>query len=161
MINTEPLTEPTLLTLDARPTAVIRHEGITVAELPPLFDAGYSAVAASGAALAGPPFALYHRAPMATFDLELGFPLSQPLASAVEGDPSVLPATLPAGRALALSHFGSYDSLSEGWDLLVAEAQRRGVATTGFMEVYVTEPTPGIDPATLRSDLYLLLDGPA
>lgn len=161
MITTQALTEPTLVTLDARPTAVIRHGAITVAELPAIFDAGYPAIAASGAVLAGPPFALYHGDPMAVFDLELGFPVSQPLASATPGDPAVLPATSPDGPALGLSHFGSYDSLPEGWDRLVAEAQRRGLAWHGFMEVYVTEPTPEADPATLRSNLFLLTAGPA
>lgn len=161
MIIIDPLPEPTVIALDAGPAAVIRHEGVTVADLPTLFDVGYQAIAASGAALAGPPFALYHGDPLDTLDLEMGFPLSHPLTSAVPGDPAVLPATVPAGRALALSHFGAYDSLPGGWDRLIVEAQRRGLTWDGFMEVYVTDPTPETDPATLRTDLFLLVDAPA
>ncbi|MGC3953692.1 MAG: GyrI-like domain-containing protein [Propionicimonas sp.] len=157
MIISAALTEPTLLTLEPEPTAVVRHTGVTVSELPALFDAGYPAVVASGARLAGPALAIYYGDPMAVFDIEIGFPVSEPLAGPIGADPAVVPANLPDGQALALSHHGSYDTLPEGWGRLAAEAEARGLTPRGCFEVYVTAPTPDTDPATLRSDLYLLV----
>lgn len=155
-LSTEPVTEPTLVTLKPEPTAVVRHRGVTVHELVPLFDAGYSAVAASGAALAGPAFALYLGDPSAAFDLELGFPVSEPLAAAVPGAVTTEPSSLPGGHAFTLSHLGRYDNLSQGWGRLAAAAASQGFRPSCFYEVYVTEPMPGMDPATLRTDLFLV-----
>lgn len=156
-ITAQPLTAPTLVILDAVPTAVVRHRGVTMATLRPLFDAGYSAVAASGAALAGPAFALYRGDPSAVFDLDLGFPVAEPMPAPVPGLVTVEPSQLPAGSALALSHLGAYGSLPETWGRLGADAGRRGLEPTGSLEVYVTAPTPDTDPTTLRTDLFLLL----
>ena len=155
MITAEPLTAPTFVTLEAVPTAVVRHHGVTMATLRPLFDEGYSAIAASGAALAGPAFALYSGDPSAEFDLDLGFPVAQPLMGPIAGMVTVEPLELPAGPALALSHLGSYGSLSESWGRLGADAARRGLEAIAMLEVYVSEPSPEIDPATLRTDLFL------
>lgn len=156
MFTSEPLTDPVPVTLEAVPTAVVRHSGVTVEDLPPLFDAGYPAIAASGAHLAGPAFALYRGDPQAAFDLELGFPVAEPLAGPVAGAVTVEPSELPAGPAWAVSHLGSYDSLPEGWGRLSAAAAAQGFRPSAFFEVYVTEPTPDTDPATLRTDLFLL-----
>lgn len=155
MIN-EPLAEPILLTVADEPTVVIRHHGVTVADLPNLFDAGFTALAASGAALSGPPFAIYRGDPAAVFDMEIGFPVAAPLPAPVEGSVTVEPDTLPSGPALALSHIGSYDTLGESWGRLAAEAAARGFTPTLFFEVYVSDPTPETDPATLRTDLFLV-----
>lgn len=158
MIISDALSEPTLLTIEPEPTAVVRHTGVTIGDLPALFDAAYPAVAASGAAPIGPAFAIYHGDPSKVFDIEIGFPVAEPLGS-VPG--AVVPSTLPPGPALALSHQGSYDTLPAGWDRLMAEARSRGLTPLGWLEVYVTEPTPDLDPATLRSDLFLLVAEPS
>ncbi|MGC4154285.1 MAG: GyrI-like domain-containing protein [Propionicimonas sp.] len=156
MIINEPVPEPTLLTVAEEPTAVVRHTGVTVADLPALFDAGYPALAASGAPLSGPAFALYLGDPMAVFDLEIGFPVATPLPAAIPGAVTVEPGVLPSGPAFVLTHFGSYDTLGESWGRLAAEAAARGFVPSLSFELYVSDPTPQTDPATLRTDLFLL-----
>lgn len=156
-ISTEPLSEPTPITLQAGPTAVVRHTGVTSADLRPLFDQGFMAIADSGAAIGGPAFAHYRGDPSAVFDIELGFPVSAPLAKPVAGDVTVEPSELPSGEALAISHLGGYDALGETWRTLAAAAQQKGLQPTSWFEVYITEPGPDVDPATLRTDLFLLL----
>jgi len=155
-ITPEPVTEPTLVSLDAVPTAVVRHHGVTMDALAPLFDQGYPAIAASGAALAGPAFALYLGDPATAFDFELGFPVAEPLPAPVPGAVTVEPSELPGGPAMTLSHVGSYDSLPQGWGRLWEAASAQGFTPTCFFEVYVSEPTPQTDPATLRTDLFLV-----
>ena len=107
--------------------------------------------------MAGPAFAIYRGDPSATFDIELGFPVTEPLAHSVPGEVTVEPSTLPSGRALAVSHLGSYDGLGQTWGRLASAAGGRGLQPAYFFELYITEPSPEMDPATLRTDLFLVL----
>lgn len=154
----EPLTEPTLVTREAQPAVVVRHHGVRIDELSRLFDAGYPALASSGATLTGPAFAVYRGDPSATFDLDIGFPVAEPLAEpVVVGDLTVEASELPGGRLFGLTHVGPYDRLSESWGRLAQAAGERGLRMSSFFEVYVTEPSPEVDPATLRTDLFLVV----
>lgn len=157
MITAEPLTEPTQVTLPPTPTAVVHHERVTLATLRPLFDSGFMAIAASGATINGPAFALYRGDTGAEFDLDIGFPLAEPLQQSVQGVETVEPSQLPAGSAWALSHLGAYGSLHESWGRLDEHARREGAQPSGMLEVYATEPSPEMDPTTLRTDLFLLM----
>lgn len=92
--------------------------------------------------------------PTQRFELEAGFPAGAPVAA--DGD--VLASELPGGTVARATHVGGYDSLGDSWGALVAWATEQGRTPEGRMwEVYVTEPTPQLDPATLRTELYLLL----
>jgi effector-binding domain-containing protein len=53
-----------------------------------------------------------------------------------------------------LVHQGGYDQLGAAWDRLRSWIDGQGL-TPGreLWEVYVTEPSPDIDPATLRTEL--------
>ena len=157
MITTEPLAQPTLVALGGGATAVVRSRSVTVATLRPLFDSGFSAIAASGAVPTGPAFARYLGDPSGTFDLELGFPVAQAPSEPVRGLVTVEASEYPSGEALALSHLGAYGSLHEDWARLADEAQRQHLDPSEWLEVYVTEPSPETDPTTLRTDLFLVL----
>ncbi len=154
----EPLTEPTLVTREAQPAAIVRHRGVRMDELPSLFDAGFAALAASGAPVNGPAFAVYNGDPTETFDLDIGFPVAEPLADTVTvGDLTVMASELPGGELLGLTHVGSYDTLSSSWAVLANAMLERGLPMSAFFEVYVSEPSPTVDPATLRTDLYFVV----
>jgi len=163
-----PYLEPAVLEVDWTPTAVVKAVGVAFDALPGLFDRGYQAVSAAlqdeGKPPVGPAFALYPRQPGATVDLELGFPLIRPLQGGLPSleqdnprtDLDVVPSELPGGRVAVFSHLGPYDALGGAWQRLTAWAQGQGhTPRLPFWEVYVTEPTPETDPATLRTDLYL------
>ncbi|AMG84807.1 AraC family transcriptional regulator [Microbacterium sp. HSID17254] len=148
------------LELGAVPLAVIRHEGIRIADLRDAFDSGYAAIGAAFAAgtliPAGPALAIYHGDPMGVFDLELGFPVQAPPSDPIAtGDgAAIIPSTLPTGQAVASSVFGSYDGLGAGWAGLVARAAEAGLHPRGvWIEVYVSGP--GVDPDELRTDLLM------
>lgn len=148
------------LELDAVPLAVIRHEGIRIADLRDAFDSGYAAIGAAFAAgtliPAGPALAIYHGDPMGVFDLELGFPVQAPPSDPIAtGDGTAITAsTLPTGKAVATTVLGSYDGLGAGWAALVARAAEAGMHPSGvWIEVYVSDP--GVDPDELRTDLLM------
>jgi effector-binding domain-containing protein len=148
------------LDLDAAPLAVIRHNGIRLADLQAAFDAGYSSIALtfSGDVLVptGPALAIYHGDPMAVFDLELGFPVQTPPENPIPtASGSVIVASaLPAGSAVATTVYGPYDGLGAGWAGLVERAGAEGIQPRGiWIEVYVSDPSTA--PAELRTDLIM------
>lgn len=156
-----PWAEPVVIDAVATPTAVVRHENVTMADLPAIFDAAFGVIshglAEAGAAPSGAAFARYEGDPSAEFAIEVGFPLSSELAAPITvGDQEVQPSTLPAGDVAAVTHLGAYDELAEAWPRLIEWAVSEGWAPgQPFWEVYVTEPSPDSDPASLRTDLFL------
>jgi effector-binding domain-containing protein len=160
LVPEQPHDEGARIELAPVPLAVVRHHGVSVADLRDLFDAGYAAIGAligTGAvAVAGPPLAVYRGDPDDRFDLEIGFPVSTPVDDPIQaGDLQVVGSTLPAGPALAATHLGAYDDLGAAWGRL---AQTPGVTPTGpWIEVYVSDPRT--DPAPLRTDLLLPIAG--
>ncbi len=156
MENSAP--EPTLVEVEEVPTAVIRGV-IDMTAIAAFFDSTYTRLAAvlsgQGIAITGPAFALYHGAPGATADIEAGFPTVAP----VESDGDVVASRLPAGRVARLVHEGSFDQLGSSWGRLGEWIAAAGL-TPGrdIWEVYVTEPSPDMDPADLRTELNWTID---
>lgn len=142
------------------PLAVIRHEGIRLADLRDAFDAGYRTIGAAFAdgtlSPAGPALAIYHGDPMGVFDLELGFPVQTPPSDAIAAvdGAAIVASTLPTGPAVATTVHGSYDGLGAGWAGLVARAAEAGLHPRGvWIEIYVSDP--GVSPDELRTDLLM------
>ncbi|GAA1871504.1 GyrI-like domain-containing protein [Pseudonocardia ailaonensis] len=147
------MSTPELITTTATPTAVVR-EVVAMSELAPFYDRAFSVlpttVAGQGVAITGPAFGHYFGMPGETVDLAAGFPTDRPVTP--EGD--VVAGELPAGRVARLVHAGSFDGLGEAWQALGAWIAEQGLTPGGeFWEVYVTEPSPDMDPADLRTEL--------
>ena len=148
-----PESQPAVVTLEPVTTAVIRRE-VAMDRLPEFFDGSFGALAAAvqeqDAGVAGPAFAFYHRMPTDTADLEVGFPTLR----AVEATGDVRAASLPGGRVARVVHAGSFDGLGPAWERLRGWIDEQGLqAGETFWEVYLTEPTPDMDPAELRTEL--------
>ena len=92
-----------------------------------------------------------------TFDV--GVPVAEPLDGELEaGGITFYPSSLPAGRIATISHLGGYDGLPAAWSSFMETIARDGhEPRLPFWEVYVSEPGPDVDPATLRTDLVTLL----
>jgi effector-binding domain-containing protein len=145
--------EPELVDSPSATTAVIRGV-VRVAELADFFDRSFSRLATvlsdEGVAITGPAFALYHGQPTDTADVEVGFPTDR----AVRPDGDVEPSSLPACRVARLVHHGSYGELGSSWERLQSWIEARGhTPGSDLWEVYVTEPSPDMDPADLRTEL--------
>jgi len=157
-MTSDTLPEPEIVVLAETATAVIDGV-ITFAELPDFFDRSFStlgqALAEQGVEVVGPAFALYHRMPADTVDLEVGFATSATVARAG----AVRPGSLPGGAVARLVHEGAYDDLPHSWERLAAWVAERGL-TPGVViwETYLTEPTPDMDPADLRTELHWTME---
>ena len=173
-LGADPIDGIRLLRAPAVPTAVVRVSGGPMSELAGVFDSVFGTVLPrafeAGLAPAGPPIALYTAAtegPDSVVDLEIGFPLRAPLAEqvgaeSIEADGRrIVASELPAGGIAVLSHVGSYDDLGRAWGDFMGEIAGMGRAPgLPFWESYVTEPSPDMDPATLRTDLFCAVRTP-
>jgi effector-binding domain-containing protein len=66
---------------------------------------------------------------------------------------------VPGGRIAAATYLGGFDGLGGAWQTLVAALESQGeTPAVPFWEVYVTEPSPDMDPAELRTDLFTALE---
>lgn len=151
-------TAPELVELTEQPTVVVRGR-VPMAELPAFFDRSFGSLGEwlgrHDIAPTGPAFARYDGPPAEVADLEVGFPVG----SAIEPDGDIEAGTLPAGTAARTVHAGGYEGLGEAWGALarwIADAGR--APGPALWEVYVTEPSPDMDPADLRTELVWLLD---
>ena len=149
---------PTLVETEEVTTAVIRGV-VNMTEMAAFFDSTFTrlpaVVASQGVAITGPAFALYHGAPGPTADLEAGFPT----AGEVGTDGDVMASRLPGGRVARLVHEGSFDQLGSSWGRLGAWIAAEGLTPgADLWEVYVTEPSPDMDPADLRTELNWTID---
>jgi effector-binding domain-containing protein len=156
---TEQRQEPEITTAEAVTTAAIRRT-VPMSELADFYDTAYrelaETLAAQGVRPSGPAFGLYHGAPAKTADVEAGFATDR----AVEPAGGVIASSLPGGRVARLVHHGAYDALGESWERLHLWVVEQGLRPGDVMwEVYVTEPSPDIDPAELRTELNLAVSG--
>lgn len=151
--------EPVLVEVDEQTTAMVAGS-VPMEELPSFFDAAFgtlgATLAAQSAQIVGPPYARYLGDPMPVAQLEVGIPVGAP----VTADGDVVPGTLPGGRVARLVHHGSFDELGASWSRLQSWVTEQGLTPSETIwEVYLTEPSPDMDPAALRTELNWLLAG--
>lgn len=105
----------------------------------------------------GEPLSVYHCADMKaqTFDLTAGFCTPRPLEQEVSG---VSTWSLPASRALAVEHVGSYENLGNSWGAAYQYARYKKLKQSklGTFEVYKNSPDDTA-PAELRTEIFLPL----
>lgn len=156
-----PRTAVDWLTLAEVPLVVVRHTGVRLSDLRDLFDRSFRAIGAAASAgdlqPTGPAVAIYDGDPADVFDLALGLPVAQLPSGTLERDGvEIVGHHLAAGAYAALSHVGFYEELTGAWERLVDGVTEGGARPAGvWVEVYVSQPTPESDPATMRTDLLV------
>jgi effector-binding domain-containing protein len=124
----------------AGPGIAIR-ERHPIAELPSFFAAAFTELdalaRASGAQIAGPPFARYFSISPEAVDVEAVFPLVAP----VQGSGRVRAIELEGGRAVQALHAGPYEQLHGVYQALERWLQEHGATPAGpVREIYLTGP---------------------
>ena len=149
---------PELITVPAITTAVVRGQ-VTPDGLRNFFDTSFSTLAETlatqGISITGPAFGLYRDSSDDIVDLEIGYPTE----NEVSPDGDVTPGSLPAGRVARVVHRGNFDGLEASWRQLRAWLDEQGLKPRPmWWEVYVTEPSPDMDPDELRTELNAPVD---
>lgn len=145
--------EPELIVAEHKTTAVVRGI-ISTAELPNFFDKSFrelpAVLSAQQIDIHSPAFGLYYGPPGQTTDLEVGFVTD----AAVQPEGNVVVSSLPGGRIARLVHSGAFDELGSSWERLRSWMGEQGMTPGPVLwEVYVTEPSPDMDPRDLRTEL--------
>ena len=144
---------PQKLQSRAQQTAVI-HLTLPPHEMPGVMRAAIDeligAITTQGAGPVGPLYTCHRRNPTDTFDLEVGFPVSKPIAPAGR----VQPGRIPAARVARTTYHGSYEGLGDGWGALmgwIRDNGHRGAET--LWERYVAGPETGADASHWQTEL--------
>ena len=86
----------------------------------------------------------------ATFDFEVGVPVSAPVTPTGRVASSALPAT----RVARTVYRGSYEGLGAAWGELDAWVRREGLKPAGDLwEIYAAGPESGSEPSGWRTEL--------
>lgn len=103
----------------------------------------------------GPPFAMYHNMDMSALEVDIGFPVP----SQLPGSGDLTPGRIPGGRAVVATHEGSYETINETYDALMAFVEEKGLEMAEFsLEFYLNDPrqTP---PDDLRTEIRFPVKG--
>ena len=151
--------EPRLVDVLEQATAVVLGK-VPMAELRTFFDAAFhelgDRMSRGEIVPTGPALSLYRSVPGTLVDLEVGFPVAEPVTPAG----AVVASRVPATRAATLTHHGNYEQLGSSWERLRAWAEKQGLELgTPLWEVYVTEPRPGDDPRDMLTELFWAVGG--
>jgi effector-binding domain-containing protein len=138
---------PEIVELESRQAAVVDAAG-AMAELPSLlaeaFEATMHQISTSGGQVAGPPFARYLTLGERV-EAEVGFPY---IGSLVATD-RVRQANLPGGRAVLMTHVGSYEEIGEAWNRVDGWIREQGYERSSApWESYLTGPDDPGQPVT-------------
>lgn len=164
-LHSEPRPEVEFLRADEIPTVVRKVTDLPMTEMSTVFDSTFRALfpllQKLGLTPAGPAFALHHRMPDDTATFEIGVPVDRALDGETTTGEGIAftPARLPAGSIAAVSYLGPYEGLGDAWGEFMERITEGGARPQlPFWEVYMTEPGPDVDPATLRTDLYTVIE---
>ncbi|WP_349826735.1 GyrI-like domain-containing protein [Brevibacterium litoralis] len=154
--------DPRIITVAATPAAVVSGTNVPFADIAGFYDKAYPAIAEvlehHQLTPIGPAYGLMTRMPTETMDLEVGFALDHalPVARKSAGGVQVEPSSLPGGLVATTTYVGPYEGLGGAWESFMSAIPGTGhTPRMPFWEVYVTEPGPDADPATMRTDLYV------
>ena len=153
--DSAPAGEPTLVTVEPTTTAVVRG-AVPPDQLRDFFDRSFQVLGEVIASPASQRSPVRRSADIAGRSMRTRWTSkwasprigpSTPTGSAEAG-------SLPGGRVARLVHPGPFDQLSDAWHRLADWIDTAGL-TPGpdRWEVYLTEPSPEMDPADLRTEL--------
>ena len=153
LTHTTMIDTPAITTTANQPTAVIhltipRSEIQT--EMGPAHQELFSTLAAQGITPTGPWFSRHFRMDPATFDFEVGVPVSAPVTPTGR----VAGSRLPAAQVARTVYRGGYEGLGAAWGEFESWIRGAGLkASPELWEICAAGPESGSDPARWRTEL--------
>jgi effector-binding domain-containing protein len=144
---------PDRYVVTARTTTTPDNIGEAFQELLPEVDAE---ILNAGVRPTGPPFAIYHVYQQDTVDMELGFPVDEPVPTTGR----VIGRELEASPAAVTFHHGPYESLGQAYRAVEAWMRENGREASGPpWEVYWTGPMDGEGSANWKTEVGYPIKG--
>lgn len=128
-----------------------------VGKLPQEIGKAYQAIAEYLQEIGQPPqsapFTAYYNMDMEDLDVEMGFPVSQPITG--KGDINI--SSIPAGPQASCMYRGSYSGMAQAYDELTAKVNESGFTPTGVCyEFYYNAPGEVPESELLTKVVFLL-----
>lgn len=120
------------------------------------YDAIYSAVYKLGLQAKEPPCAIYYSVDEVKKETDLA--AAVPVSGVLPEMPGFEKVMVPAGKALKITHYGSYDSMAASYDLLGKYMAERGLKSKWMIEEYLSDPAVEKDPANWKTNIYFILE---
>lgn len=141
---------------DAQPVLSIRTRS-AVGALPQVLGAAFGEIMSylgeMGAYPAGMPFVGYYNMDMQDLDIEVGFPVAQPLA----GRDEIKPGEIPAGKRLSCLYQGPYNEMESTYNEIMEWVAANGHTWTGASyEFYLNSPME-VPESELLTEIVLML----
>ena len=133
---------------------------ITTFDKLPSFFAGaygllYQELQKQGLRSTEPPFAIYYLVDEAKHETDVA------AAVAIEGEVKETrgfqKVTIPATKALQLTHYGDYNNMRPAYETLDQYVRDHGFETLLMLEQYFSDPGVEKDPAKWRTDIYFIV----
>ena len=142
-----------------RTAFLAKRAQLSIATLPDFFRKAYaeiySAIAGAGAPCNEPPFAIYYSVDEQKHKTDVA--AAAVIHDTIQTPPGLSTVVIPAGKALLLTHFGSYQQMKEAYEALSKYAADHGMKAKWVLERYVSDPGEQGDPARLETDIYFVL----
>ena len=140
----------------AQPVISIRTRS-AVGDLPQVIGAAYASImnylTEMGSAPAGAPFVGYYNMDMQDLDIEVGFPVSKPLA----GKGALKPGEIPAGKQVSTMHVGPYNQVEPAYHAIMEWIAANGHIPTGVCyEFYPNDPANTPESELLTQIVFML-----
>jgi effector-binding domain-containing protein len=142
--------------MPAQPVLSIRTKS-AVQGLPQVLGVSLGAIAqylgSLGENPAGAPFVAYYNMDMQNLDIEIGFPVSHPLA----GQGNIQSTQIFGGKVATCLHVGPYSDIRPAYDALTQFIKEKGAEVTGVAyEFYLNDPQT-VPPSELQTQIYFPL----
>ena len=108
-------------------------------------------VGSKGIASAGQPLAIYHEFGSTYVVMDVGHPIKEKH----DGDGDITYSTIPASKALKITHFRNYAELHLSYGKMSTHMEKNNIKNSGPpWEQYITDPTKVKDMSKWQTDIY-------
>lgn len=120
------------------------------------YGAIYGAIYQMGLQATEPPCAIYYSINETTMETDLA--AAVPLSGDAPAIPGFDKLTIPVGKAVTTTHYGSYDSMAVTYTLLEKYMTEHGLKRKWIVEEYLSDPAIEKDPANWKTNIYFILE---
>lgn len=116
----------------------------------------YNFIGKAGLTAKEPPCAIYYSVDEKNMKTDLAAAI--PVTGTVQESGEIVKVVVPASKALAITHYGSYDSMGETYAVLQKHVKDHDLKTKWMIEQYLSDPEIEKDPKTWKTNIYFVLD---
>lgn len=120
------------------------------------YGAIYTAVYKMGLQATEPPCAIYYSVDEDKKETDLA--AAVPVSGVVPDVQGVETVTIPAAKALILTHYGSYDNMTATYTLLEKYLAEHQLKRKWIVEEYLSDPAVEKDPANWKTNIHFILE---